>query len=197
VILLLRHGQTTTNALHLLVGRSDPELTDLGRRQASALAPYLEGVEQVWTSPLSRARATAQLALPELAATVKESFIEVDYGDLDGQPISQVTLAMWRDFESDHHLALGGGESLASVDERVRAELDGLLADTTSLLHHQERHLAIVSHVSPIKSAMTWAMGVSGSVAWRLRLDNGSISTIAIRRRVPTMVNFNVVPLLD
>jgi broad specificity phosphatase PhoE len=62
VIILVRHGQTTTNASKLLVGRSDPELTELGTQQALALRPYLAGVEQVWTSPLRRARATAALA---------------------------------------------------------------------------------------------------------------------------------------
>ena len=69
MIILVRHGQTTTNAAKLLVGRSDPELTELGTRQALALRRYLTGVEQVWTSPLTRARATAALALPDPALT--------------------------------------------------------------------------------------------------------------------------------
>ena len=59
MILLIRHGQTTTNAQNLLVGRSDPPLTELGQRQARALRPLLDGVEEVWTSPLQRARSTA------------------------------------------------------------------------------------------------------------------------------------------
>ena len=59
MIVLIRHGQTTTNAKGLLVGRSNPELTELGERQARALRPLLGGVQEVWTSPLERARATA------------------------------------------------------------------------------------------------------------------------------------------
>jgi probable phosphoglycerate mutase len=94
-------------------------------------------------------------------------------------------------------MALGDGESLASVDQRVQAQLDGLLADAHSLLHDLERHLAIFSHVAPIKSAVTWALGVPGSVAWRMRLDNGSITTITMRRSLPTLVDFNMVPLLS
>jgi probable phosphoglycerate mutase len=195
VIILVRHGQTTTNAAKLLVGRSDPELTELGTRQALALRPYLTGVEQVWTSPLQRARATAVLAVPDIEATVNDSFIEVDYGVLDGHPIGGVTGEQWRAFESDHRVALGDGESLASVDQRVQAQLDALLDDPTSLLHEHERHLAIFSHVSPIKSAMTWALGVPGSVAWRMRLDNGSITTITVRQSLPALLHFNMVPL--
>ncbi len=197
VIILIRHGQTTTNARQLLVGRSDPELTALGERQARALRRRLEGVVAVWSSPLRRARHTAALAIPHLDAVVKESFIEVDYGSLDGQPLSSVSADQWRAFESDHDLALGDGESLQDVDQRVHAELDALLADRASLLHDHHRHLAIVSHVSPIKSATVWALGVSGSVAWRTRLDNGSITTIGMRQDSPTLVHFNLVPRID
>lgn len=196
VIILVRHGQTITNEKGLLVGRSDPELTELGRRQALALAPLLENVTQVWTSPLRRARETAQLAVPRVEALVKESFIEVDYGELEGEPLSAVTDEQWHDFETDHELALGNGESLASVDSRVHEELNNLLAEPSSLLFQAHEHLAIVSHVSPIKSATVWALGVSGSVAWRTRLDNGSVTTIAARRSSPLLVHFNVVPAL-
>lgn len=197
MIILIRHGQTTTNAKGLLVGRSDPALTELGRRQAAALRPLLSNVKQVWVSPLQRARSTAELAIPHLAVTVRESFIEVDYGDLDGQALSVVSGAQWQAFETDHTVAIGNGESLETVDARVHAELDELLADRDSLLHRADEHLAIVSHVSPIKSAMAWALGVPGSVAWRSRLDNGSLTTIGTRRAWPTLIHFNVVPPLD
>jgi probable phosphoglycerate mutase len=197
MIILVRHGQTTTNAKGLLVGRSDPELTELGQRQALALRPLLQNVSEVWVSPLQRARFTAELAVPHVLSSVRASFVEVDYGDLEGQPMSAISRAQWRAFETDHTMALGNGESLASVDARVHAELDALLANRESLLHSLDHHLAIVSHVSPIKSAMAWALGVPGSVAWRSRLDNGSITTIATRRALPTLIHFNMVPPLD
>ena len=197
MIVLIRHGQTTTNAQSLLVGRSDPHLTELGRRQALALVPYLKDVREVWVSPLARARETAALALADFDAHVKESFVEVDYGDLDGQPLSVISSEGWRAFEHQHEMAFGGGESLADVDKRVHAELDALLDDESSLLHAPDRHLAIVSHVSPIKSATVWALGVSGSTAWRTRLDNGSLTTIGIRSGAPQLVRFNAVPTLD
>jgi broad specificity phosphatase PhoE len=196
VIILIRHGQTTSNAARLLVGQSDPTLTELGERQATALRPFLVDVREVWTSPLRRARRTAALAIPDLGAVVKESFIEVDYGSLDGQPLSAVTNEQWRAFEHDHDTAFGDGESLASVDQRVHAELEALLPDPTSLLHRSSAHLAIVTHMSPIKSAMTWALGVSGSAAWRMNLSNGSMTTIGTRTTTPMLFNYNVVPPL-
>ena len=195
MILLIRHGQTTTNAQRLLVGRSDPPLTELGERQARALRPLLVNVREVWSSPLVRARSTAAIALPHLEPVIMESFIEVDYGSLDGQPLSALSAEQWRQFEHDHAMAFGGGESLESLDRRVHGALDALFADSSSLLHRPDEHLAIVSHVSPIKSATGWALGVAGSVAWRLHLNNGSVTTITGRRSTPALLHFNVVPL--
>ena len=131
MIILIRHGQSTTNEQGLLVGRSDPRLTELGQRQAQALTPWLADVEEVWVSPLVRARETATIALPERAQVVRESFIEVDYGDLDGTSLSEITAEHWRTFEFEHEHAFGGGESLADVDKRVHAELDALLDDSS------------------------------------------------------------------
>jgi broad specificity phosphatase PhoE len=64
-------------------------------------------------------------------------------------------------------------------------------------MHSATTHLAIISHVSPIKSAMTWALGVSGSVAWRMNLSNGSMTTIGSRMWTPSLLNYNVVPPLE
>jgi broad specificity phosphatase PhoE len=83
---------------------------------------------------------------------------------------------------------------LAAVDERVRAELEILFADESSLLHSPKEHLAIVSHVSPIKSAVAWALGVPGSIAWRMRLENGSLTMLGARGHTPQLIRFNVVP---
>jgi hypothetical protein len=51
--------------------------------------------------------------------------------------------------------------------------------------------------MSPIKSAVSWALGVSGSVAWRMNLSNGSMTTVFTRLTTPTLLNYNVVPRLD
>ncbi len=196
MIVLVRHGQTTTNALGLLVGRSDPALTAVGERQARSLGLALESVREVWTSPLWRARRTAELAWPEFTPLVREEFIEVDYGRWDGRPVTEVASEQWRVLEEHHDRAFEGGESLADVDRRVHRALDELLGDEASYLHRAHEHLVIVSHVSPIKSALTWALGVAGSVSWRTRLNNGSFTTIAARDRRPMLVHFNVVPPL-
>lgn len=194
VIVLIRHGQSSTNELGLLVGRSDPPLTELGREQARQLSAYLGDVRAVWTSPLERAISTARLAVANVEPVLKESFIEVDYGSLEGVSLSSITDEQWREFEGDHERPLLDGESLVAVDARVYRELDALLVDPGSPLHRGDEHLAIVSHVSPIKSAVTWALGVDGSAAWRMRIDNGSMTWIATRRSTPALIRANVMP---
>ncbi len=196
MIALIRHGQSTTNAEGLLVGRSDPHLTELGERQARALAPWLKDVTEVWVSPLARARETAALAIPGRPFRLKDSFIELDYGTLEGQPAAAMTGSGWRALEFAHDARFGDGESLAAVDERVRRELQILFEDDSSLLHSPSQHLAIVSHVSPIKSAVAWALGVPGSIAWRMRLENGSLTMVGARGHTPQLIRFNVVPAL-
>jgi broad specificity phosphatase PhoE len=196
VIALVRHGQSTTNAEGLLVGRSDPHLTALGERQARALAPWLNDVAEVWVSPLARARETASLAMPGRPVLVKDSFIELDYGTFEGQSAKTMAGESWRALEYAHDARFGDGESLAAVDERVRGELEFLFEDESSLLHSSSEHLAIVSHVSPIKSAVAWALGVPGSIAWRMRLENGSLTMIGARGHTPQLIRFNVVPAL-
>ncbi len=194
MIILIRHGQSTTNELGLLVGRSNPPLTEKGREQARRLSAHLSGVREVWSSPLERAYDTARLCVPTHEPLVKDSFIEVDYGSLDGRPLASITPQQWRDFEGEHQRPLLDGESLGSVDARVHAELDALLEDPASLLHSSDEHLVIVSHVSPIKAAITWSLGVHGSAAWRMRVDNASMSVIGTRHATPMLIRSNVVP---
>lgn len=195
MIILIRHGQSTTNELGLLVGRSNPPLTEQGRDQARRLIPHLTDVKEVWASPLDRALHTARLCVPSVEPVIKDSFIEVDYGSLDGSPLATITTEQWRYFEGEHERPLLDGEPLSAVDSRVYAELDALLDDPDSLLHRSDEHLAIVSHVSPIKAAITWGLGVHGSAAWRMRVDNGSMTILATRRSEPMMIRSNVVPL--
>ena len=65
MLLIVRHGRTVANASGLLQGRVDNALDDLGLRQAQLIAQALGKVDLVVSSPLIRARETAEpLGLP-------------------------------------------------------------------------------------------------------------------------------------
>jgi len=51
--------------------------------------------------------------------------------------------------------------------------------------------IIVVSHVSPIKSAVAWALGAHPSIAHRSRLGQAAVCRIDIGRAGPTLVSFN------
>ena len=185
MLILVRHGQTAPNAEGLLLGRADPPLTDLGRRQAEALARALGSPDRVVSSPLQRARATA--AAFGLPVEVDERWIELDYGDLDGTAPSDVGGEVWDRWRTDPHFVPAGGESLAALGDRVRRACKDL-ADEASTAD-----VVVVTHVSPIKAAVAWALGTGDEVAWRLYVYDASVCRILTGPPGPRLVAFNEV----
>jgi broad specificity phosphatase PhoE len=183
MLILARHGQTMANAQGLLLGRLDPELTDTGRLQAEAIARALGRVDRVITSPLQRARETA--AALDGPVETDDRWIEIDYGTYDGAPLGQVPAELWDAWRRDPGFALPGGESLAAVGERVRAACRDLLAEASG------GQVVVVSHVSPIKAAVAWALAVDDAVAWRMFLDVAAICRVQIGPRGPSLRSFN------
>ena len=194
MLLLIRHGESTLNAEGRLVGRLDPALTERGERQARAAGALLGAVNEVVVSPLLRTRQTAELLGASVPVRIDDRVIELDYGDLDGTKLSEVDPALWGRWYDDASFAPDGGESLADLGARMRTVLEELFDAPGERARSKDADVVIVSHVSPIKAAVAWALGVDGLVAWRLRLSNGSITRIDLGPRGPQLVGFNEVP---
>jgi broad specificity phosphatase PhoE len=64
-------------------------------------------------------------------------------------------------------------------------------ACTELLVDAAERDVVVVTHVSPIKAAAVWAMGVGDEVTWRLYVAPGSITRIGCRPHGPVLLSFN------
>lgn len=193
MLILVRHGRTAANASGLLLGRLDVALDEVGAQQAALLARALGSVARVVTSPLERARATATAVAHEADVTVEvdERWIELDYGELDGTPLPDVPAELWASWRRDLGYVPAGGESLAALGERVRSALDDLVADAA------DRDVVVVSHVSPIKAAAAWALGVGDEITWRLFLAPASITRVSLRGAVPVLQTWNSVAHLD
>jgi broad specificity phosphatase PhoE len=186
VLVLVRHGQTEANARGLLQGRVDLPLSDLGRRQAAALATLVPADARVVASPLLRARETA--AAFGRAVDVAEGWIELDYGALDGRPISDLPSETWAAWRADPHFVPPGGESLVTLGARVRGACEELLDEA------RRADVVVVSHVSPIKAAIGWALGVGDEVGWRLFVQVASITRVAVGPGGPSLFTFNEIP---
>jgi probable phosphoglycerate mutase len=192
VLIVVRHGRTEANASGLLLGRADPTLDATGRTQASAVAasvaPLARGT-RIITSPLRRARETASLIAREGPVEIDERWIELDYGEYESTPIVDVPEETWARWRSDPTFAPDGGESIHSLAVRVAA------ACTELLLDMEERDVIVVTHVSPVKAAVAWALGVGEEIAWRSFVTPGSITRIGARHGIPVLQSFNEMPL--
>jgi len=90
----LRHGTTTWNREGRFQGRTDNPLCDDGIAQAFAAARKLQRyrIDQVVSSPLIRAVKTAEIvaAASAIPITIDEGLIELNFGYLEGQVITEV-----------------------------------------------------------------------------------------------------------
>ncbi|MGW1892265.1 histidine phosphatase family protein [Streptomyces sp. NPDC002004] len=128
-LILIRHGQTEWSLSGRHAGRTDVPLTDAGEAAARALAPRLapRRPAAVFSSPLSRAMRTAELA-GLTGVTPDPDLIEWDYGGYEGLTATQIRERrpgwdLWRDGvvpgDADHP-----GEQLQQVAARTDAALD-------------------------------------------------------------------------
>jgi broad specificity phosphatase PhoE len=185
MLIVVRHGQTAANAAGRLLGRADPPLTDTGHQQAVALAAVLGPVDLVVSSPLQRARQTAAaLGGP---VQVDERWTELDYGEYDDLAPDELPAGTWEHWRTDPGYAPPGGESLAALGRRVYAACEDLAAAAAG------GDVVVVTHVSPIKAAVAWALGTGEEVAWRMFVSVASITRIGVSSRGPLLRSFNEV----
>ena len=195
MLVLMRHGESVANAQGLLLGRTDAALTDAGRAQVAAARSLLhDRVVEVRTSPLSRARDTATLLELGLPATVDERWVEVDYGEFECQPLGGIPAAVWQQWRDDRGFRPAGGESLAEVDARVTLACEELFASDGEGARRADGDVLVVSHVTPIKAAVAWALGTV-DLYWRLHLRTASVTRIGWNRGAPILHGFNEVAL--
>jgi len=177
-MILLRHGQTPLSVERRYSGRGNPDLTDEGRRQARAAAARVvreEGIAAIVTSPLRRARSTAEevAALTGIDVVEHPGLIENDFGDWEGLTFTEASQRdpdLHRAWLSDITVPAPGGESFAQVAERIsrtKAEL---------LQRYPGQTVVLVSHVTPIKTLLQDALGVGPELLFRLHLDLASVS---------------------
>ena len=85
---------------------------------------------------------------------------------------SEAVPDLWRQWGRDPAFVPEGGESLASVGARVRAACEELWAEAA------EQDIVVVTHVSPIKAAVAWALGVGDEISWRMFVDVASVTRV-------------------
>jgi len=187
VLILVRHGRTALNAAGKLQGRLDVPLDDVGREQATAVANHVGPVDELISSPLLRAVQTAEaFGVPFVQ---DERWVELSYGRFEGMSSTEAMSAeAWEQWRLDPNYVPDGGESLVDLDERVRSACEAIAERA------RDHDVVIVTHVSPIKAAVAWAIGAPIDIAWRSHLSQASVCRIEIRGREPVLTAFNEKP---
>lgn len=135
-VYLARHGETEWSKSGQHTGRTDLALTGPGEASARQLGERLAGIkfDHLFTSPLSRARRTAELA--GFAPVVDPDLLEWHYGDFEGLKSSEIAVKRpgWNLFRD----GAPGGETPDEVTARVDrlvTKLKGLHGNVICFAH--------------------------------------------------------------
>jgi broad specificity phosphatase PhoE len=179
-IVLIRHAVTDWHGENRNLGLNDIPLNEVGRKQAGALADAIlnTNVINIISSPLSRARETADILSQRVSAPVSEDkgLIDLRIGEWEGMHHDE--LVQRRDFQMfvqdplKNHIP--GGEKL--VDARARA------VDSVERALHGVPNggcLAIVTHSDIVRLLLTHALGIGAGHYFHLRVSVASVSAIS------------------
>lgn len=193
MLILVRHGRTTANATGLLQGRVDNPLDETGEQQAQQVAAHLAStseVARVIASPLIRAQTTAAPIAAAAGVTVEteDRFVELNYGDWEEKPLTDVPAEIWTQWRTNLDFRPPNGETLNELGARVRAAL-AEIQDAAA-----DGDVVVVSHVSPMKAALGWALQTSDEVSWRIHIAHASVCRIGFRGGQPVVLSVNENP---
>jgi probable phosphomutase (TIGR03848 family) len=198
LLLLVRHGETPTTGKVLPGRASGLYLSERGREQAERVAERLEGlaVDAIYTSPLERARETAEPAAMRsaLAVTEEPGLLECDFGDWTGAALAELAaLPQWQAVQqSPSTFRFPNGESFTEMQARMVGALEVLRTA------HPGGAVVCFSHADPIKAAVADALGTPLDLFQRIVISPGSVSVIShVEGQAPAvlMVNSTSEPL--
>jgi broad specificity phosphatase PhoE len=178
-LMLIRHAQTKLYRADRYWGKTDIELSDVGIRQAEQLGDRLarNKIDVVYSSPLLRAKATAQIIAGrhKVAVTPVADLAECNFGYAEGLTFQEISHKFP---ELAGELALGkavsfpGGESLEQLNKRVLKFLEILKP------HKPETKVAIVAHGGPLRLMICNLLSLGIEHWLQLCVDHASLSIL-------------------
>lgn len=154
-VVLIRHAPTAATLRGAFPG--DEPLDDVGRRRSAALRGRLPEADEVVSSPARRCLETAAAA--GLQPAVVARLAECDFGSWAGRTLSEIDPDLAGRWMGDWESHPPGGESFASLHERVAGWLEE---------QHRPGCMLAFTHAGVIKAAITHALGVAPAAAWRI-----------------------------
>ena len=180
LIIFVRHGECEGNIKGMFRGRMDFPLNERGMIQVQDLAQELKdfSIKYIYTSPLKRARKTAE-AIGEkcdIKFKIEEKFNNVELGNWEGcykKEIADQYPNEWKLWiNNPEELRVEGMETLFNVQKRAKECLDRLV------LEHKDETLALVTHRAVLKPLIAACLNISSPYFWRIHLDTASYSLL-------------------
>lgn len=170
IIYVARHGQTRWNAMDLVCGRTNLELTEQGIMQAQQLADEISKlkVDLIIVSPMLRARQTAKIIAEKnhLSCKVDNRLIEQNYGDFEGMDRSNPD---YQKAKKEFVYRYGTGESMMQIAHRVYSALDDIKRE------YMGKNVLIVCHGCVSRIMNTYFCDMTNEEFVKFRLDNCEI----------------------
>ncbi len=196
-VVLIRHGQSEANVEGRWQGRRESPLSPEGTRQAGRLAHLLPPVDAIFTSPLERARTTAETiaAVRELPVAVVDDLVEMDFGRWEDRTPDEVRRedpAGYRAVYVDGVDAPRGGhgETFAEAAARIGA--------TVADIARRCRRPAVVGHGGAFRAYAADLVGLPFPRRDAMALmRNTAMSTVRFGDAGPVLAGYNVAPHLE
>jgi broad specificity phosphatase PhoE/ribonuclease HI len=177
---LVRHASSILSPERRFSGRGDVALSPEGLAQAEKVATRLgtrPGIDLVVTSPLRRARQTAELIakVTGVDLVTDDDLVETDFGAWEGLTFAEARAADGAAVDAwlaDPGTPPPGGESFEEVAVRVARARDRLIKA------NPEKTLVVVSHVTPLKTLLRLALEAPPIMLHRLQLDVTGVSEV-------------------
>ncbi|MEP7017507.1 MAG: histidine phosphatase family protein [Actinomycetota bacterium] len=188
-LVLLRHGETEWSRTGRHTGRTDVPLTARGETLGSRTHELLRGrvFSLVLTSPLQRARRTAQLA-GLVDAEIDDNLMEWDYGGYEGlttHEIGQRVGHPWTVFGDGVIPGATPGESIEEVAARSGTVIDRAIPFLST------GDVALVGHGHCLRILTAVFLGQELSFGSQILLDAGSVSVLGSEREVRVIASWN------
>tara|TARA_R110000787_G_scaffold16806_18_gene52823 strand:+ start:3553 stop:4158 length:606 start_codon:yes stop_codon:yes gene_type:complete len=190
-LLLVRHGETPANINQVWHGHTDTPLTELGHEQRGKLGDYfhnyLPEIHVIYSSPLQRARLTAEsiAATGDHQVRTDPRLMEFGAGEYEGKSFDELRNEfgfIQRVLEDEHHRA-PGGESRYEVTRRFVAAVEE---------HHQNHpgeNVVVVAHGLAIAFALSHWIDKDNNKWVNYRMSNTSVTEVCLVDREIKFLN--------
>jgi probable phosphoglycerate mutase len=185
-LVLARHGETEWSRSGQHTSRTDLALTPAGEEQARRLGRALAGRSfvLVHTSPMQRARRTAELAGLGAVAVVDEDLCEWDYGEYEGRTTDEIRREVpgWTVWT---HPSPGGERA-----EDVGARVDRVIARVRAV-HRDGGDAIVFGHGHCLRVLAARWVDLAPGDGWRFALSTATLSILGYERESPVFERWN------